>query len=96
MTREWLPFDMAATRFGYNHKESLRNRIRQLRERELVVDTGNPPAEYQIGDSTTRKKVVLLWANPKTALVRSDAPVRLLNPKRGKRAKRVLDVDKEH
>ncbi len=86
---EWLPFSIAATRFGYHHKESLRNRLRQLREQGLVIDTGTPPAEYPIGDATTHEnKVVLLWPNPKVALLRSDAPAALLNPKRGRRAVR--------
>jgi hypothetical protein len=86
-TAEWLPFDIAAKRFGYQHKESLRNRLRQLRAQGFVVDTGRPPADYVPGDSTTEGKVVLLWPNPKVALIRSDAPATLLNPKRGKRAR---------
>ncbi len=44
---EWLPLDLAADHFGYAHKESLRRRLRQLRERGLVCDIGRPPAAYE-------------------------------------------------
>ena len=86
-TLEWLPLDDAAKRFGYMHPESFRERLRRLRERGLVVDTGRPPAKYEVGESTEEGEIVLMWANPTTALIRSDAPRNLLNPKRGKRAR---------
>lgn len=85
--QEWLPLDVAATWFGYSHPESLRQRLRQLRDRGHVVDIGRPPTSYPVGDANALGKVVLMWPNPKTALLRSDAPADLLNPKRGKRAR---------
>jgi hypothetical protein len=84
-TRTWLPLDLAAAKFGYS-KEGFRHRLRRLRELGYVVDTGRPPASYNVSDTPSAKKVVILWANPKTALIRSDAPAELFVPKRGKRA----------
>ena len=82
---EWLPLAVAAQRFGYSHRESLRRRLRQLRELGHVSDIGSPPASYRRSDTAHGGKVVLMWPNPKTALLRSDAPSELLNPKRGRR-----------
>ena len=82
---EWLPLDAAARQFGYSHRESLRRRLRQLRKLGHVIDIGTPPASYQRGDMAVGEKVVLMWPNSKTALLRSDAPSKLLNPKRGRR-----------
>jgi hypothetical protein len=81
---EWQPLDLAAEQLGY-HPESLRKRLRQLRQRGQVVDLGRPPAGYTVGKTPVEGKVVLLWANPKTALIRRNAPSDLLVPKRGKR-----------
>jgi hypothetical protein len=85
--QQWLSSRAAATYFGYSHPENLRQRLRQLRESGYVVDVGNPPEMYSVSHGPTKGKVVLMWANPKTFLVSSDAPRELLNPRRGKRAK---------
>jgi hypothetical protein len=84
--QEWLPLDKAATHFGYSHPESLRQRIRQLRRRGHVVDLGRPPG-YRVGNSIPEQTVVIMWPNPKTALLSTDSPADFLNPKRGKRAR---------
>lgn len=86
---EWLPLDVAGQRLGYAHKQSLTFRLRQLRQLGYVVDIGRPPAPYPVGDSSQigNGKVIVMWPNPKVALLRSDAPPCLLKPKRGKRAK---------
>lgn len=81
---EWLPLDIAAKQFGYAHKESLSRRLRQLRREKLVIDTGRPPADYQRSAPDESAEVVLMWPNPKTALLRSDAPAELLAAKRGR------------
>jgi len=81
---EWLSLDDAAKHFGYS-PEGLRRRLRQLRERGRVVDLGKPPTGYAVGENRVKGKVAILWPNPRTALVDRDAPVTLLNPKRGKR-----------
>lgn len=85
-TLEWLPLNAAAAWFGYSYPGSLRRRLRQLRKRGYVIDIGNPPAGYKRNEESESGKVVLMWPNPKTALIRSDAPAELLNSKRGKRA----------
>ena len=82
---EWLPMPQAAARFGYRHHVSLRRRIRLLRAKGLVIDLGWPPSGYRVGDGRTKGKVVIYWPNPKAALLRSDAPGELLNPRRGRR-----------
>lgn len=82
---EWLPLEEAAISFGYTHHESLRRRLRQLRGRGLVVDIGNPPVRYKVRQGQTKGKIIIYWPNPKVALLRSDAPLELLNPKQGKR-----------
>ena len=84
---EWLPLDVAAAYFGYSHKESLRNRIRQLRNQGKVVDIGNPPSIYIAENNATSGSLTIFWPNPKTALIRRDASPEMLNPKRGKRKK---------
>lgn len=85
---QWLPLDAAAKHLGYSHPESLRRRLRQLRQRGLVIDLGQPPSGYPVRNNVQKTKaVVVMWANPKTALIRSDVSPELLNPKRGKRAK---------
>lgn len=85
-TQEWLPLDQAAAHFGYSHPENLRQRLRQLRKRGQVTDIGRPPG-YPVADRVGRHKVVIMWPNPQTALLRCDAPATLLNPKRGRRAR---------
>jgi hypothetical protein len=86
-SRDWLPLDVAAKKYGYADKTSFFRRLKQLRERGYVVDVGRPPDTYPIGDEHTQHKTVILWPNPKVSLVRSDAPAKLFNPKRGKRAR---------
>ena len=82
--REWWPLDVAAEKFGY-HPESLRRRLRQLRQLGSVVDLGRPPDSYKVSQRASEGKIILQWPNPDTALLRSDAPPELLNPRRGKR-----------
>ncbi len=83
---EWLPLDTAAKRFGYAFRESFSRRLRQLRKLGYIVDIGRPPTSYPLGNSTNIEKIVIMWPNPKTALIRSDAPSELLDPKRGRRS----------
>ena len=83
---EWLPLDVAAKRLGYAHKESLRRRLRQLRDRGLVNDIGRPPAAYQKGEPNEKAPITLIWPNPKTALLNREAPPTLLTAKRGRPA----------
>lgn len=85
--QEWLPLDMAAEIFGYS-LEGLRRRLRQLRQQGNLVDVGKPPADYPVEAKPTKGKVIILWPNPRTALIHRGAPPELLNPKRGKRARR--------
>ena len=85
--QEWLPLDLAAESFGYAHKESLRRRLRQLRERGLVRDIGRPPASYATEARNQDAAITVMWPNPKTALIRSDAPRALLEAKRGRPAR---------
>ena len=82
--QEWLPLDLAAAQFGYAHKESFRRRLRQLRERGLVRDIGRPPASYEAIQPKKDAPLNVMWPNPRTALLRSDAPVELLVAKRGR------------
>lgn len=84
---QWLPLDVAAQKYGYAHKESLTRRLRQLRRRGLVADFGRPPADYPTQETMQRAVIFLMWPNPKTALLRADAPFNLLKSERGKRAK---------
>jgi hypothetical protein len=56
---EWLPLDVAAARFGYGHKESLRRRLRQLRKKGKVVDLGKPPPKYPLGEVDNPGKVLI-------------------------------------
>ena len=81
---EWLPLDLAADHFGYAHKESLRRRLRQLRERGLVCDIGRPPAAYEKSEQIEEAPITIMWPNPKTALLNCDAPPELLEAKRGR------------
>jgi hypothetical protein len=81
---EWLPLDIAARQFGYAHKESLRRRLRQLREQGFVRDIGRPPAAYQKAKPKEAAPITLMWPNPKTALLNRDAPPELLAAKRGR------------
>ena len=81
----WLPLDEGAVHFGYKHPESFRRRLRQLRNLGHIVDIGKPPHHYPTMDQVSTDKILLMWPNPKTALIRSDASANLLNPKRGKR-----------
>ena len=83
---EWLPLDMAAKQLGYAHKESLRRRLRQLRERGLVNDIGRPPTSYQNVEHGERAPITLMWPNPRTALLNHDAHSTLLTAKRGRPA----------
>lgn len=83
---EWMSLYQAAAHFGYKHPESLRQRLRKLREKGDLVDIGSPPARYKAGKSDFRK-IVVFWINSRTPLIRSDAPQNLLIPLRGKRAR---------
>jgi hypothetical protein len=84
---EWLPLEEAAKHFGYQKTQSFTHRLRQLRKRGFVIDIGHPPSEYPIGNANVRGKIVLMWPNPKAALLHKDAPQKLLVPKKGKRSK---------
>ncbi len=81
---DWLPLHVAAQRFGYRHRESLRRRLRQLRRQGFIQDLGWPPGEYNKTQRNETATVVLMWPNPQTALLRSDAPQSLLRAKRGR------------
>jgi hypothetical protein len=83
----WLSLDEAAKHFGYSHPENLRQRLRELRRRGKVVDTGKPPSEYKAVKKATKDKIVVYWLNPKTAMLSINVPSGLLVPKRGKRAR---------
>ncbi len=83
-TAKWLPLDIAANRLGYAHKESLSRRLRQLREYGFVIDIGRPPEAYCEEKANVDATIVLMWPNPKTALLRNDAPPSLLRAKRGR------------
>ncbi|MGA7193685.1 MAG: hypothetical protein WBW94_08650 [Anaerolineales bacterium] len=88
----WLSIDQAARHFGYHHPESLRRRLRDLREQNYVADIGIPPERYKVAKRPNRKKIVIYWLNPKTSLLRSDAPRNLLNPKVGKRPRKTASA----
>ena len=81
---EWLSLKAAAQRYGYAHTQSLTRRLRQLRKLGHVADVGEPPAGYNISQDTDQADIVLMWANPQTALLRSDASFNLLKSQRGK------------
>jgi hypothetical protein len=83
---KWLPLDIAAKRFGYAHKESLSRRLRQLRQRGFVIDCGRPPVAYRDSKAKPKATIVLMWSNPKTALLREDAPRSLMCARRGRPA----------
>ena len=83
----WLSLDDAATHFGYNHPESFRRRLRQLRKLGYIEDIGKPPSKYKVSDRVSSDKLVIMWPNPKTALIHCEALTILLDPKRGRRAK---------
>lgn len=83
----WMSLDEGAIYFGYEHPESFRRRLRQLRKLGHVTDIGKPPSKYPTSDQVSKDKIVLLWPNPKTALIHCQSPTKLLDPKRGKRAK---------
>lgn len=79
----WLTMKRATDYYGYAHPESLRNRIRQLRDGGLVSDTGNPPKGYAARKGAP---INVLWSNPQSMMLEDNAPADLLNPKRGRRA----------
>ena len=81
---DWLPLDLAADHFGYAHKESLRRRLRQLRKLGLVRDIGRPPAAYESAEQKEVAPIIIMWPNPRTALLHRDAPPELLAAKRGR------------
>lgn len=83
----WWSVRKAAEILGYTHHISLNNRIRQLRRQGCVVDWGNPPTQYPVGQQPTDGKIILNWLNSQLFLIRSDMPRMLLSPKRGKRRK---------
>ncbi|MCB9423182.1 MAG: hypothetical protein H6667_25515 [Ardenticatenaceae bacterium] len=85
---QWLPLHVAAQHFGYRHRESLRRRLRQLRRQGLVQDFGWPPEEYTHTQDNEAAPLTLMWPNPQTALLRSDAPRSFLQAKRGRRRSR--------
>ncbi|MCL4266676.1 MAG: hypothetical protein KJ069_26020 [Anaerolineae bacterium] len=89
---QWLTLEAAAQQYGYTHKESLTRRLRQLRRRGFVADFGQPPTAYQTNKDTSQAVIVLMWPNPKVALLRRDAPSELLDAKQGKRPKIPADV----
>ena len=86
-TEKWLPLDIAARYFGYAHKESLSRRLRQLRDEGQVRDIGRPPIAYKKRQGNDLAGIILMWPNPKTALLRSDAQRELLSAKRGRPSK---------
>jgi len=81
---QWLPLDIAAKEWGYT-TEGLRRRLRQLRTWGYVEDTGRPPHAYGLPPHLQSKRIVLLWPNSQTVLIRSDAPRDLLNSSKGRR-----------
>ena len=81
---DWLPLDLAADHFCYAHKESLRRRLRQLRERGLVHDIGRPPVAYEEVERKANAPITIMWPNPRTALLHRAAPPELLAAKRGR------------
>lgn len=85
---QWLPLEEAAIRYGYAHKESISRRLRQLRKRGHVSDIGRPPTEYANNPKPEKTAIVLMWPNPKTALIHQDAPAELLDSRQGKRARK--------
>ena len=84
---EWLPLDVAAQQYGYAHKESLSRRLRQLRKRGKVRDTGRPPVAYRDTEQKEDAEITIMWPNPKTALLGNDAPASLLQSSRGRPTK---------
>ncbi len=90
--RTWLSINQVAQHFGYRHPESLRRRLRDLREQGYVADFGNPPSRYKVANHPAHKKIVIYWLNPRTMLLRSDVPKNLLNPKMGKRSRKVASA----
>ena len=84
ISSKWLPLDIAATRLGYAHKESLTRRLRQLRRHGHVIDVGRPPVAYRESSPGAEAANVLMWPNPKIALLREDMPQTLLRAKRGR------------
>jgi len=85
---QWLPLDIAAKQFGYAHKESLSRRLRQLREQGFVRDIGRPPNTYHEVEQKLEATIIIMWPNPKTALLHHEAPSNLLVAKRGRPTKR--------
>lgn len=79
---EWLSMPQAVEKYGYSNANSLRRRLRQLRELGQVEDLGAPPEEIRAGG---KGPVRILWANPKSMMLGADAPAELLNPKVGRR-----------
>lgn len=82
---QWISIPQAAKLFGYKQPDSIRRRLRQLRERGLVQDLGNPPQEY--APSNEPRPVRIYWVNPVTMLLDPTASKDLLIPKPGKRGK---------
>ena len=87
-TEEWLPLDIAAEQFGYAHKESLSRRLRQLRKRGKVRDIGRPPAAYLDIKPEADPEIIVMWPNPKTALLHCKVSPALLSAKRGRPGKK--------
>jgi transposase-like protein len=84
----WISIEEAAEYFGYSHPDSLRRRIRQLREQGKVSDEGNAPKGYK---SKSSAEIQILWANPQAMMLNKNAPKKLLNPKKGKRTVKETD-----
>lgn len=76
----------AAKHYGYRHEESLRRRLRQLREKGLVRDVGNPPKKYEVCAQLGTDAITIRWVNPTTAMISTNISMKLLNPRRGKRS----------
>lgn len=77
----WYNIRRAAKVFGYKHPESLRQRIRQLREEGKVSDIGSPPHGYKI---VPNAPVTVLWANPKSMMVSSESSDEVLSAQIGR------------
>ena len=82
--QDWLPLDIAVEKYGYAHKESLRRRLRQLRECGRVIDVGRPPAKYRDAAPGDEADIVLMWPNPKVVLIGGNSAKNLLKSRRGR------------
>lgn len=79
----WVTLDDMAGLLGYN-VESLKQRLRVLRKRGLVVDTGNPPKRYRTDAQPEAGKVTLFWPNKQAMLISRDIPAELFGQRGGR------------